>query len=171
MDNPESIEEAIKLLKENLSRNWGGQGFPDVARYLGESRDPSAFEPLLEGLMYGGDYIRASCALGLGYLGNKKAISYLIDRLMNDKGKYVRCDSALALGYLEAEEALPFFQKAFVTDIFEVQKRIIMAARKIPTQEAVNWLKGLEEEMLSKPQLNSYEEFLLFLIQKRDLPK
>ena len=109
----------------------------------------------MEGLKFGGEYIRAMSALGLGYLGNKEAVPYLIDAFLHDKGLYVRCDAALALGKLKSEAALTVLVNAFPLENFEVQKRIIRAVDTIGTDKASKALLDLEKnlEKLPEPKL------------------
>jgi HEAT repeat protein len=146
----EDIEAAIHFLGANLSLNEAPPGFPDVAEYLGLSRDRRALAPLMAALEHGGDFIRATAAHGLGTLGYSDAIPLLIDRFQYDQGKYVRCDAALALGALQALEAVPILEQQFESEIFEVRKRIIWALGRFASPEAraaLERIRGLLTKM------------------------
>lgn len=138
MNQPETIEEALTLLNDILNSNNLTTGFTNgsIGHFLGKSKDPKVFAPLIDALKRGNEYIRADVALGLGYLGNKDAIPYLLDTFLNDVGIYVRSDAAIGLGLLRAEIALPFFIERFPQENFEVQKRIIIGISLIATLQA-----------------------------------
>jgi hypothetical protein len=96
---------------------------PQVARYaaainLGAHKDPRGYEPLAAMLQQGGvigeglsaaqkeEYdIRVAAALGLGYLGDQRAVPLLLAALQ-DQNWHVRLAAADALGFLEAREAV-----------------------------------------------------------------
>src|SRR5438552_9741978 len=131
-----NVQEAAEFLRNNMKVNSAVADFPNAAEYLGKSGDARALEPLLEALQGGGSYIRASAALGLGFLGASAAIPHLMDTFLTDPGVYVRCDAALALGRLKAEESLTVFLKRFSDEDFEVQKRIVMAISTMGTRKS-----------------------------------
>jgi HEAT repeat protein len=139
-----NIEEAAEFLRSNMKASNVRADFPDAARYLGESGDARALEPLLEALREGSSYIRATAASGLGLLGVSAAIPHLIHTFLTDPALYVRCDAALALGRLKAEESLSLFLKRFSDEDFEVQKRIVMAISMMGTRKARKALEGIQ---------------------------
>lgn len=161
-----NIDEAIRFLNEHLHLDRAPATFPPVTQYLGETHDIRALKPLLKALTQGGDYIRAVAASGLGILGLREAIPYLIETFRSDPGLYVRCDAALALGSLKAEEALPVFLQTFPQEAYEVQKRIIMATSEIDTESAKQTMKAIKH-LLSVPSTrNAQDSFLEFLVEK-----
>jgi hypothetical protein len=148
-----------------MQRGSVGMDFPDLANILGKSGDPAVFEPLIEGLREGSEYIRSVCALALGYFGDKRAIPLLVETYCYDKGLYVRCDVALALGTLQAVEELTTFVQVFFEELFEVQKRLILALKIANTDAAKEFLTDLASRISNAPMNEEKKEFLLFYIQ------
>ena len=132
------------FLEAHMHEDWGQANSPDAAGFLGKSGDERAFLPLLQALTSGGDYYRATAAIGLGYLGNKEAIPALEQAFLNDPGVYVRCDAALALGMLRSEKSLPTLLERFSEEGFKVQKRIVMAIAKFGWGAAEQALAAIE---------------------------
>ncbi|MEZ5306557.1 MAG: HEAT repeat domain-containing protein [Pyrinomonadaceae bacterium] len=68
---------------------------------LGLSKRKEAFEPLADGLRFGGpDGRRAASAYALGLLGDRRAIPYLVETLRSSKCELARDHAAEALGQL-----------------------------------------------------------------------
>jgi HEAT repeat protein/Na+/melibiose symporter-like transporter len=72
---------------------------------LGRIGDPSAYEPLRQGLYSEYRSIQAHSARALGALGNTEVVPLLIKRLANETDKGLQMAYASALGNLQAKEA------------------------------------------------------------------
>jgi HEAT repeat protein len=92
----------INALKDPIADNRG------LAAYaLGNSRDPRAFEPLLQSLNDKDLNARISAISALGYLGDRRAEPVLLEILHNrGKGEFDRDAAAFALGRLGGEKAI-----------------------------------------------------------------
>jgi HEAT repeat protein len=82
-----------------------------IARLLGELRDPSSVEPLIDALDLGAAdsnifTMDKEIATALGMIGDKKAIPTLM-KLLKIKDNYTKIESIVALGSLKAKEAVP----------------------------------------------------------------
>ncbi len=73
---------------------------------LGRIGDPSAYEPLRQGLYSDYRSIQAHSARALGALGNNEAVPLLLERLVNETDKGLQMAYASALGNLGAKEAV-----------------------------------------------------------------
>jgi hypothetical protein len=76
LEQPETVEEALILWNDmvnstNLIRNYTNIS---IGQFLGKSKDPKVFAPLISALKNSSEYIRSDAVLGLGYLGNQDAI-------------------------------------------------------------------------------------------------
>ncbi|HEX8597163.1 MAG TPA: HEAT repeat domain-containing protein [Chloroflexia bacterium] len=162
-----SVDDAIHFLMENLHLDGVPLQFPDVAQYLGKSGDVRALQPLLRALKEGGSYIRASAALGLGYLGKPEAATDLAEAFTHDRALYVRCDAALALGRLNTQDYLPLLIGRFTSENFEVRKRIAMAVARMTGGKALEAQSTLQE-MLSTVEMDDLERtFLQSLLEAK----
>jgi HEAT repeat protein len=162
---PNDLDEAIRTLRDNIHLSSVPLGHFDMAQYLGRSGDNRVLPVLLEALAEGGSYIRSSSALGLGYLGNHKAIPHLLNAFLNDPEVYVRGDAALGLGLLGAEEALSTLEQRFASEDFEVQKRVLMAIPYLKTKSARSTLDKLEIQ-IQEIRSQERKDFLETLIEQ-----
>src|SRR4051812_42578296 len=69
-----------------------------AANVLGEVRAQSAFPALIRGLDDPEDEVRAKSATALGRLGDRRAVSYLLDHMLSDPAPFVRARIAGTLG-------------------------------------------------------------------------
>ena|SRR5687768_16191384 len=156
-----NVDEAIAFLRKDSHPDKVRADYPDAARYLGESGDEHALQPLLEALTHHNPWIRSTAAIGLGYLGKKEAIPHLVEAFSYDSGLYVRCDAALALGRLVAEESIPIMLERFPKEQFEVQKRIIWALGEMNTQQSRDALAQIRDLLMTFDTADEGTEFLM----------
>ena len=161
-----NVDEAIEFLSANLQPSNPTAAYPDAAQYLGRSGDGRALDPLVQALNEGNSYIRATAALGLGELGRREGVPYLMEAFLHDPGLYVRCDAALALGKLGSEESLSVFLERFLSEEFEVQKRIVLAISQIGSEKARGALRSISSLLETLDASQGEKEFLTYLVSQ-----
>ncbi|HWA56440.1 MAG TPA: HEAT repeat domain-containing protein [Gemmatimonadales bacterium] len=111
------------------SRAW-------AANILGELRVPRAFPALLAALKDVDDEVRAKAAGALGKLGDRRAVSYLLDHLLADPAPFVRARIAGALGQFPGNEVIDRLVRALGDPAWWVRMRSVEALEQIgPTAE------------------------------------
>jgi hypothetical protein len=84
----ESVPDLLKVLKR---KDLGVKGRRLTASTLGGTKDPRAFDPLIQLLKEDPSWqVRADACTGLGKLGDRRAIQYLNQAIMTDKDPAVR---------------------------------------------------------------------------------
>ncbi|MHA1341978.1 MAG: HEAT repeat domain-containing protein [Promethearchaeota archaeon] len=97
---------------------------------LGELKDETAIQPLINEFNDDEPQIRCAIALSLGKIGNKKAVPALINKL-NDRWWYVRRDCAIALGKIGDLSALDALIEKLDDNYLDVAEKSAKAIEKL----------------------------------------
>ena len=113
-----------------------GQSAPHPARawaanVLGEVQAQRAFAVLVAGLSDPEDEVRAKSATALGRLGDRRAISYLLDHLLTDPAPFVRTRIAATLGQFHEPEVIDRLVRALGDQAWWVRMRSVEALGQI----------------------------------------
>jgi HEAT repeat protein len=107
-----------------------------AANVLGELRVPRAFPTLIAALKDLDDEVRAKAATALGKLGDRRAVTYLLDHLLADPAPFVRARIAGALGQFAGNEVIDRLVRALGDPAWWVRMRSVEALEQIgPTAE------------------------------------
>jgi len=130
---PLVIEPMIAFLEEDSrhpARSW-------AANILGELKAVRAFPALARALSDLDDEVRAKSAGALGRLGDRRAVTYLLDHLLSDPAPFVRARIAGALGRFTDAEVINHLVRALGDPAWWVRMRSVEALEQIgPTAEA-----------------------------------
>jgi HEAT repeat protein len=108
-----------------------------AANILGELKAPRAFPTLITALKDLDDEVRAKAAAALGRLGDRRAVTYLLDHLLTDPAPFVRARIAGALGQFAGNEVIDRLVRALGDPAWWVRMRSVEALEQIgPTAEA-----------------------------------
>jgi HEAT repeat protein len=102
-----------------------------AANILGELRAPRAFTVLVQALGDLDDEVRAKAAGALGRLGDRRAITYLLDTLLTDPAPFVRARIAGALGQFNEPEVIERLVRALGDPAWWVRMRSVEALEQI----------------------------------------
>ncbi|HEU5153970.1 MAG TPA: HEAT repeat domain-containing protein [Gemmatimonadales bacterium] len=102
-----------------------------AANILGELRAPRAFPVLVQALGDLDDEVRAKAAGALGRLGDRRAITYLLDTLLTDPAPFVRARIAGALGQFNEPEVIERLVRALGDPAWWVRMRSVEALEQI----------------------------------------
>jgi HEAT repeat protein len=102
-----------------------------AANILGELRAPRAFPILVQALGDLDDEVRAKAAGALGRLGDRRAITYLLDTLLTDPAPFVRARIAGALGQFNEPEVIERLVRALGDPAWWVRMRSVEALEQI----------------------------------------
>jgi HEAT repeat protein len=102
-----------------------------AANILGELRAPRAFPVLVRALGDLDDEVRAKAAGALGRLGDRRAITYLLDTLLTDPAPFVRARIAGALGQFNEPEVIERLVRALGDPAWWVRMRSVEALEQI----------------------------------------
>ena len=102
-----------------------------AANVLGEVRAQAAFPALIHGLDDPEDEVRAKSATALGRLGDRRAISYLLDHMLSDPAPFVRARIAGTLGQFGGPEVIDRLVRALGDPAWWVRMRSIEALEQI----------------------------------------
>lgn len=127
------VEPMLVLLAEpsrHPARAW-------AANVLGELRTARAFPALITALKDLDDEVRAKAAAALGRLGDRRAVTYLLDHLLTDPAPFVRARIAAALGQFAGTEVIDRLVRALGDPAWWVRMRSVEALEQIgPSAEA-----------------------------------
>ena len=127
------IEPMLAFLREpgrHPARAW-------AANILGELKAQVAFPVLLASLKDMDDEVRAKAAGALGKLGDRRAVTYLLDYLLTDPAPFVRARIAGALGQFGDSEVIDRLVRALGDPAWWVRMRSVEALEQIgPIAEA-----------------------------------
>jgi HEAT repeat protein len=108
-----------------------------AANVLGELRVPRAFPALITALKDMDDEVRAKAATALGKLGDRRAVTYLLDHLLSDPAPFVRARVAGALGQFAGNEVIDRLVRALGDPAWWVRMRSVEALEQVgPSAEA-----------------------------------
>lgn len=108
-----------------------------AANILGELRVPRSFPVLIASLKDLDDEVRAKSAGALGKLGDRRAVTYLLEHLLSDPAPFVRARIAGALGQFDGSEVIDRLVRALGDPAWWVRMRSVEALEQIgPTAEA-----------------------------------
>lgn len=108
-----------------------------AANILGELKVERAFPVLIAGLKDMDDEVRAKAAGALGKLGDRRAVTYLLDHLLSDPAPFVRARIAGALGQFADGEVIDRLVRALGDPAWWVRMRSVEALEQIgPSAEA-----------------------------------
>ncbi len=127
------VEPMLSFLREHTrhpARAW-------AANILGELKAERAFPVLVTTLKDLDDEVRAKSAGALGKLGDRRAVTYLLDHLLSDPAPFVRARIAGALGQFADGEVIDRLVRALGDPAWWVRMRSVEALEQIgPTAEA-----------------------------------
>ena len=108
-----------------------------AANILGELKVQRAFPVLVVALKDLDDEVRAKAAGALGKLGDRRAVTYLLDHLLSDPAPFVRARIAGALGQFTDGEVIDRLVRALGDPAWWVRMRSVEALEQIgPTAES-----------------------------------
>ncbi|MGE0351852.1 MAG: HEAT repeat domain-containing protein [Gemmatimonadales bacterium] len=122
-----SVDPMIAFLQEptqHPARAW-------AANILGEVRAARAFPALVRALDDLDDEVRAKAAASLGKLGDRRAITYLLDHLLTDPAPFVRARIAGALGQFSDTDVIDTLVRALGDPAWWVRMRSVEALEQI----------------------------------------
>ncbi len=126
------IEPMLRFLQETSrhpARAW-------AANILGELKAERAFPVLVTTLKDLDDEVRAKSAGALGKLGDRRAVTYLLEHLLSDPAPFVRARIASALGQFADGEVIDRLVRALGDPAWWVRMRSVEALEQIgPTAE------------------------------------
>jgi HEAT repeat protein len=102
-----------------------------AANILGELKVAQAFPALAKALSDVDDEVRAKAAGALGRLGDRRAVSYLLDHLLTDPAPFVRARIAGALGQFDDPEVIDRLVRALGDPAWWVRLRSVEALEQI----------------------------------------
>jgi HEAT repeat protein len=121
------VEPMIAFLGEatrHPARAW-------AANILGELKSPRGFPVLVRALNDMDDEVRAKAAGALGRLGDRRAVTYLLDHLLTDPAPFVRARIAGALGQFNDPEVIDRLVRALGDPAWWVRMRSVEALEQI----------------------------------------
>ena len=108
-----------------------------AANVLGELKVARAFPALVAALKDSDDEVRAKSASALGKVGDRRAVTYLLDHLLSDPAPFVRARIAGALGQFGDHEVIDRLVRALGDPAWWVRMRSVEALEQIgPSAEA-----------------------------------
>lgn len=122
---------AIGPLLAMLDRGTSSPARAWAANVLGELRAEQALPALLRGLDDPDDEVRAKCATALGRLGDRSAVSALLDHLLTDRAPFVRARIANAVGQFGDMEVTDRLIHALGDPAWWVRTRSVEALERI----------------------------------------
>jgi HEAT repeat protein len=102
-----------------------------AANILGELRAPRSFPVLVAALKDLDDEVRAKAAGALGKLGDRRAVTYLLEHLLSDPAPFVRARIAGALGQFDGSEVIDRLVRALGDPAWWVRMRSVEALEQI----------------------------------------
>ncbi|MDH4130416.1 MAG: HEAT repeat domain-containing protein, partial [Gemmatimonadota bacterium] len=121
------VDPMIAFLQEpsrHPARAW-------AANILGELKAPRAFSALVGALKNLDDEVRAKAAGALGKLGDRRAVTYLLDHLLTDPAPFVRARIATALGQFAGNEVVDRLVRSLGDPAWWVRMRSVEALEQI----------------------------------------
>jgi HEAT repeat protein len=116
-----------------------------AANVLGEVGAARAFPVLARGLGDLEDEVRAKCATALGRLGDRRAISYLLEHLLTDPAPFVRARIAATLGRFDEPEVIDRLVRALGDPAWWVRMRSVEALEQIGSRAEGPLLVALDD--------------------------
>lgn len=133
----------LPMLHQHLSSEKQAEVKKEIARLLGEMKDPSSVQPLIGALELGNtdsdaNSMNKEIANALGRIGDPKAIPELL-KLVKVKDPYTRIEAINALGALRAKEAVKLLTDVATNDGIEpfIAKKAVEALGDIGDSTAV----------------------------------
>jgi HEAT repeat protein len=124
-------EQVIDPLIAMLAESSGHRARAWAANVLGEIRAQRAFLPLVRGLDDPDDEVRGKSASALGRLGDRRAVSHLLDHLLSDPAPFVRARIASTLGQFDGPEVIDRLIRALGDPAWWVRMRGVEALEQI----------------------------------------
>ena len=121
------VEPMLAFLRDTTrhpARAW-------AANILGELKAHRAFPVLVTALKDLDDEVRAKAAGALGKLGDRRAVTYLLDHLLSDPAPFVRARIAGALGQFADNEVIDRLVRALGDPAWWVRMRSVEALEQI----------------------------------------
>lgn len=116
-----------------------------AANVLGEVRAQRAFPALVRALGDVDDEVRAKSATGLGRIGDRRAIGYLLEHLLTDPAPFVRLRIASALGQFGGPEVTNRLVRALGDPAWWVRMRSVEALAQIGSTAEAPLLVALDD--------------------------
>ncbi|HEY0351019.1 MAG TPA: HEAT repeat domain-containing protein, partial [Gemmatimonadales bacterium] len=135
------VEPLMGLLAQssgNPARAW-------AANVLGEVRAQSAFPILVKALDDPDDEVRGKAATALGRLGDRRALSHLLEHLLTDPAPFVRGRIASTLGQFDGPEVIDRLVRALGDPAWWVRMRSVEALEQIGPVAEGPLLMALED--------------------------
>jgi len=135
------VEPMVAFLRETQrhpARAW-------AANILGELKAQRAFPTLVLALKDLDDEVRAKSAAALGKLGDRRAVTYLLDHLLSDPAPFVRARIAAALGQFADNEVIDRLVRALGDPAWWVRMRSVEALEQIGAAAEAPLLVALDD--------------------------
>jgi HEAT repeat protein len=135
------IEPMLAFLRDGQrhpARAW-------AANILGELKAQRAFPALVVALKDLDDEVRAKSAAALGKLGDRRAVTYLLDHLLSDPAPFVRARIASALGQFADNEVIDRLVRALGDPAWWVRMRSVEALEQIGAAAEAPLLVALDD--------------------------
>ncbi|MGH7701734.1 MAG: HEAT repeat domain-containing protein, partial [Gemmatimonadales bacterium] len=135
------VEPMIAVLEEpgrHPARAW-------AANILGEMKAARAFPALVRALGDLDDEVRAKSAAALGRIGDRRAITYLLDHLLSDPAPFVRARIAGALGQFNDSVVIDRLVRALGDPAWWVRMRSVEALEQIGPVAESPLMLGLDD--------------------------
>lgn len=116
-----------------------------AANILGELKAQRAFPALVVALKDLDDEVRAKSAAALGKLGDRRAVTYLLDHLLSDPAPFVRARIAGALGQFADNEVIDRLVRALGDPAWWVRMRSVEALEQIGAAAEAPLLVALDD--------------------------
>jgi len=116
-----------------------------AANVLGEVRAERAFPVLVRALGDADDEVRGKAATALGRLGDRRAMTYLLDHLLTDPAPFVRTRIAATLGRFDDPEVIDRLVRALGDPAWWVRMRSVEALEQIGAQAEGPLLVALDD--------------------------
>jgi HEAT repeat protein len=138
---PLVVEPLVALIEQSgrhPARAW-------AANVLGEVKAQRAFPVLVRALGDLEDEVRAKSATALGRLGDRRAITYLLEHLLTDPAPFVRARIAGTLGRFDDPEVIDRLVRALGDPAWWVRMRSVEALEQIGTRAEGPLLVALDD--------------------------
>ncbi len=136
----DAIEALVKLGKSGTGPLLEAMRHPSTAqcaaRVLAKTKDAQALDPLVTALKDADPLVRRGAAIGLGALGDRRAVKPLTELLLEDPDPYVRADAAQALCSIGGVR-LEVWKAALTDSESQVRIYAVRALGKVGATEAL----------------------------------
>ena len=145
--------EVVPMLVETLTKDGSAPVRAEVARLLGDLRDPAAVDPLVLTLKDADSDVRYQAAKALGEIRDRRAVDPLLAALA-DGDADLRFGAAIALGHIENPAVVKAVNPRVAAALLEAAKDKDLMART----QALEGLALMGDRRAAKPIIRLLEE-------------